>query len=60
MIDAKGEELYKEMMDSIYPKDNVLTETQKYAMAAFDIHMNRLNKTTGMFYAKNGEVLMKC
>lgn len=60
MIDAKGEELYKEMMELICKKDNVLTETQKYAMAAFDRHMNRLNKTTGMFYSKNGEVLMEC
>lgn len=57
MIDARGEELYKEMMDSLCPKDNILTDAQKNAMAVFDRYMNRLNETTGMFYGKNGEVL---
>jgi hypothetical protein len=60
MIDMKGQELYKTMMDLLCPKEDVLTEAQRNAMVVFDNYMNSLNHTTRVLYSKSGEVLMKC
>jgi hypothetical protein len=60
MIDQQGKRLYSEMMFLIWRDENSVSKEVKNAMAAFDIHMNRLNKTTRMLYTKNGEVLMEC
>jgi hypothetical protein len=60
MIDQQGKRLYSEMMCLIWGDENSVSKEVETAMAAFDTHMNRLNKTTRMLYAKNGEVLMEC
>jgi hypothetical protein len=60
MIDQQGKQLYSKMMCVIWVDENSVAKEVETAMAAFDTHMNRLNKTTGMLYTKNGEVLMEC
>jgi hypothetical protein len=60
MIDQQGKRLYSEMMCLIWGDENSVSKEVETAMAAFDTHMNRLNKTTRMLYTKNGEVLMEC
>jgi hypothetical protein len=59
MIDQQGKRLYSEMMCLIWADENFVSKEVETAMVVFDTHMNRLNKTTGMLYAKNCEVLME-
>jgi hypothetical protein len=60
MIDPQGTRLYSKMMCLIGVEENSISKEVEDAMKAFDKYMNVLNKTTGMLYSKNGEVLMEC
>lgn len=60
MIDDMGRRFYSEMMCLIEVDENAISKEVEDAMRAFDKYMNRLNRTQGMLYSKNGEVLMEC
>jgi hypothetical protein len=60
MIDDKGHRLYSEMMCLIGVEEDRVSKEVEEAMGAFDGYMNRLNRTTGMLYSRDGEVLMEC
>jgi hypothetical protein len=60
MINEEGERLYAQMMEAIRIDEDVVSNAVNSAMNLFDGYMNSLNKTKGMLYSRNGEVLMKC
>lgn len=58
MIDEEGKRLYTQMMEAIRIDEDVVSNAVNNEMNLFDGYMNSLNKTTGILYSRDGEVLM--